>query len=78
MENEYINGEVMETEEESAKGTGKGWKIAGGSALAVLVGALAYKFVVKPIAKKVKAKKEQKRLESGEHADGNAAMDEAE
>jgi len=54
------NEEVVETTEEIVKaGTGKGLKIAAGVGLAVLTGVMAYKYIVKPIAAKIKAKKEE-------------------
>lgn len=53
------NDEVIETTEEIMKtGTSKGFKIAAGVGLAVLVGGVAYKYIVKPIAAKIKSKKE--------------------
>lgn len=61
MENEImLNEEVFEaTEEIATTGAGKGLKIAAGVGIAALVGTVLYKFVAKPIAAKIKAKKEQ-------------------
>src|SRR5574344_1372462 len=54
------NDEVIETMEEIMEtGTSKGFKIAAGVGLAVLAGGVAYKYIVKPIAAKIKSKKEQ-------------------
>ena len=62
--NEIMSTEVMEvTEEIATTGPSKGVKIAAGIGLAAVISGLAYKFVVKPIVAKVKAKKEQQALE---------------
>ena len=61
---EIIVTEGMDTMEEIATtGPGKGAKIAGGIALAMGWGFLAYKFIVKPVAAKIKAKKAQQAAE---------------
>lgn len=58
------NDEVIETTEEIMKtGTSKGFKIAAGVGLAVLAGGVAYKYIVKPIAAKIKSKKEQQMID---------------
>lgn len=74
MENNEIMYEEYEvTEEETTTGSGKGLKIAAGVGIATIVGALAYKFIAKPVIAKIKAKKEQKALaESGNTADCEA------
>ena len=69
--NEYENEIMNETYEPDdiivddaveSGSSGNGWKIAAGVGIAALVGGLAYKFVVKPIAKKIKAKKAEKNI----------------
>lgn len=69
--NEIMNNEeVIEvTEEIATAGSGKGLKIAAGIGLTVLVGGLAYKYVVKPMWAKIKAKKEDQKI-SVEDYDG--------
>lgn len=53
------NGEVVEmTEQAVTKASGKGLKVAAGVGLTVLVGAAAWRFLIKPMAAKLKAKKE--------------------
>ena len=53
-----VNEEVMETISEIATSkAGKGFKIAAGFGLAALGSVIAYKYVVKPIVAKIKAKK---------------------
>lgn len=54
------NEEVMEVTEDIVKaGTGKGFKVAAGVGVIMLVGGLAYKFVIKPAIAKFKTKNEQ-------------------
>ena len=63
--NEQIitNEEVIETTEEIVKaGSGKGLKVAVGVGLAILIGINVYKYVAKPLAAKIKAKKEQSKI----------------
>lgn len=63
--NEQIitNEEVIETTEEIVKaGSGKGLKVAVGAGLAILIGINVYKYVAKPLAAKIKAKKEQSKI----------------
>lgn len=51
------NEDVMEVTEGIARtGTGKGFKVTAGVGLAVLIGGVAYKFVVKPMVAKLKSK----------------------
>lgn len=60
------NDEVIETTEEIVNaGTGKGLKIAAGVGLAVLGCGIAYKYIIKPVAAKIKAKKEQAMIDDG-------------
>lgn len=55
------NEEVIETTEEIVNASsGKGFKVAAGVGLAVFAGVAAYKYVVKPIVAKTKARKEQR------------------
>ncbi len=59
-----VNEEVVETateatEEIVTKSSGKGFKIAAGVGLAIVLGGLAIKYVVIPTANKIKAKKQQ-------------------
>jgi len=64
MDNEIMtNEEVMETTEEIAKvGLSKGFKIGVGIGLAVLIGGVTYKYVVKPLVAKIKANKERQKI----------------
>lgn len=61
---EVKNMVVEETEDLATCGSGKGLKIAAGAVGLVLVGTLTYKYVIKPIAAKIQAKKEQEALET--------------
>ena len=59
-----VNEEVVETATEATeeivkKSSGKGFKIAAGVGLAIVVGGLAVKYVIIPTANKIKAKKQQ-------------------
>ncbi len=58
-----VNEEVMEATEIATSGAGKGFKIAARIGLAVLGSVIAYKYVVKPIVAKIKAKKAQNEFE---------------
>ena len=83
MENNEImtNTEIIEEIGEiETTGSGTGWKVLAGIGLASAVGALAYKFVVKPIKAKIKAKKELKSdivIEEGENS-GTVDVEEVE
>ena len=58
-----VNEEVIETTEGIATASsGKGFKVAAGVGLTVLGGFVAYKYVIKPVMAKIKAKKEQQRI----------------
>ena len=72
MNNEEImlNEFIEDTTDEIATSSGKGFKVAGIVALAVLGGVGAYRYVIKPIVVKIKAKKEQQRIDA-EEFDGN-------
>ena len=60
MVNEKVVGTATEaTEEIVKKSSGKGFKIAAGVGLAIVVGGLAVKYVIIPTANKIKAKKQQ-------------------
>ena len=55
-----VNEEVIEmTEGIATASSGKGFKVTAGVGLRVLGGFVAYKYVIKPIIAKIKAKKEQ-------------------
>lgn len=59
-----VNEKVVETATEATeeivkKSSGKGFKIAAGVGLAIVLGGLAIKYVVIPTANKIKAKKQQ-------------------
>lgn len=60
MTNEEVMGVVDATEEVVTENSGKLAKVCVGVGLAALVGGVIYKFVVKPIVNKIKAKKEEK------------------
>jgi hypothetical protein len=57
-----VNEEVMEATEIATSGAGKGFKIAAGIGLAALGSVITYKYVVKPIVAKIKAKKAQQKI----------------
>ena len=60
-----VNEEVIEaTEEIATAGSGNGIKMAAGIGLAVLGGVVAYKYIVKPMVAKIKAKKEQQKIDA--------------
>jgi len=65
--NDIINvtDEVIDVATEAASaGLSKGFKFGLGVGLIILTGGAAYKYVIKPITKKIKAKREQ-RAEDG-------------
>ena len=71
MENTNImNNEVIEATEEIIENTGmsKGVKIAAGIGFSVVVGYVLYKYVAKPVAVKIKAKINQKKMAAEEQA----------
>lgn len=58
-----VNGEVIEVTEEIATASSrKGIKVAVGVGLVVLGGVAAYKYIIKPMVAKIKAKKEQQKM----------------
>ena len=60
MVNEKVVGTATEaTEEIVKKSSGKGFKIAAGVGLVIVIGGLAVKYVIIPTANKIKAKKQQ-------------------
>lgn len=63
--NEIVNNEeVMEATPEIVEETsGSGFKKVAGVGLTLLAGGLAYKYIAKPIAAKIKAHKESKKIE---------------
>ena len=65
-ENNVLNNEeVMEvTEKITNRDSKKGIKIAAGIGLTVLTGIIVYKYVLKPVAAKIKAKKEARVVET--------------
>jgi len=72
-----VNDEVIEvTEEIATAGSRKGFKVAVGIGLAVLGGVAAYKYVIKPIVAKIKAKKEQQKIDKGFDEIENAEIEE--
>lgn len=68
MENtEIMNNEVIETTTEVVEtGMSKGLKVAAGIGVSVVVGYVAYKYVVKPVVAKIKAGIEQKKAAAAE------------
>jgi len=60
-----VNEDVIEvTEEIATAGSGKGFKVTAGIGLTVLGGFVAYKYVIKPMVAKIKAKKEQQMMDA--------------
>ena len=60
-----VNEEVIEaTEEIATASSGNGIKMTAGIGLAVLGGVVAYKYIVKPMVAKIKAKKEQQKIDA--------------
>lgn len=67
MENEnVVNMETVDTEAVTQVTSGQGLVVAAGIGLTVLVGGLAYKFAVKPLIAKIKAKKEEPEIVNGD------------
>lgn len=59
-----VNEEVIETTEVIVgAGSGKGFKVSAGIGLAVIGGVVTYKYLVKPLMAKIKAKKEQEAID---------------
>lgn len=59
VDEEVVETATEATEEIVKKSSGKGFKIAAGVGLAIVLGGLAIKYVVIPTANKIKAKKQQ-------------------
>ena len=60
-----VNEDVIEvTEEIATAGFGKGFKVAAGVGLTALGGFVAYKYGIQPMVAKIKAKKEQQRMDA--------------
>ena len=69
MENNEMmvsNESILDLTEEVVTKNDKGLRIAGSVAAAIIVGGLAYKFVVKPLIAKFKAKKQEQEHYQGE------------
>lgn len=61
------NEEVVEvTEEILTTDSGKALKVTAGIGLAILVGGLAYRYILKPTIAKIKAKKDESTIDDGE------------
>lgn len=60
------NEEVIATAEDiaAADNFASGFKVAAGIGLVILTGGLAYRYIIKPMVAKIKAKKEQQEIES--------------
>ena len=67
---------VNETEGIATAGSGKGFKKAVGTGLTLLVGFVTYKYVIKPVVAKIKAKKEQQRINAEVDDFDDAKIDE--
>lgn len=60
-----VNEDVIEVTEEIATADfGKGFKVAAGVGLGLLVGFVAYEHVFKPVVTKIKTKKEQQKMDA--------------
>ena len=72
-----VNEKVIETTEGIATASsGNGIKKAVGTGLTLLVGFVAYKYVIKPVVAKIKAKKEQQRINAEVDDFDDAEIDE--
>ena len=72
-----VNEEVIETTEGIATaGSGKVFKVVAGVGLTVLGGFVAYKYVIKPVIAKIKAKKEQQMINAEVYDFDDAEIDE--
>ena len=72
-----VNEEVIETTEGIATASsGEVFKVAAGVGLTVLGGFVAYKYVIKPVMAKIKAKKEQQRINAEVDDFDDAEVDE--
>ncbi len=72
-----VNEEIIETTEGIATaGSGKVFKVVAGVGLTVLGGFVAYKYVIKPVIAKIKAKKEQQMINAEVYDFDDAEIDE--
>lgn len=72
-----VNEKVIETTEGIATaGSGKVFKVVAGVGLTVLGGFVAYKYVIKPVIAKIKAKKEQQMINAEVYDFDDAEIDE--
>ncbi len=71
-----VNEEIIETTEEIATSSRKGFKVAAGVGLTILGSFIAYKFVIKPVKAIIKAKKEQQRINAEVDDFDDAEIDE--
>lgn len=61
------NEEIVEVAEEAVTaGSGKSFKVVAGFGLGVIAGMLAYKYVVKPVAAKIKAEIEERKAKKAD------------
>ena len=67
---------VNETEGIVTASSGNGIKKAVGTGLTLLVGFVAYKYVIKPVIAKIKTKKEQRRINAEVYDFDDAKIDE--
>lgn len=67
---------VNETEGIVTASSGNGIKKAVGTGLTLLVGFVAYKYVIKPVIAKIKAKKEQRMINAEVYDFDDAKIDE--
>ena len=67
---------VNETEGIVTASSGNGIKKAVGTGLTLLVGFVAYKYVIKPVIAKIKTKKEQRRINAEVYDFDDAEIDE--
>ena len=71
------NEDVIDTTEEIATASsGKVFKVTAGAGLTVLGGFVAYKYLIKPVVAKIKAKKEQQKINAEVDDFDDAEVDE--
>lgn len=72
-----VNEDVIEVTEEIATANfGKGFKVTAGIGLTAIGGFAAYKYVIKPVMAKIKAKKEQQKIDADFDESEDAEIDE--
>lgn len=59
-----VNEQLIEDTTEEIATASKGLKVAAGVGLAIFGGVITYKYVIKPVIAKIKAKKEQQRIDA--------------